>query len=273
MPSGSNSHSANSSSSKRKGMDEGDASESSGSSGKRNFVRSWTKDFPWLEYDGEKMRYKPCCSRTTESDSSSVFVTGSTNFKIESIRSHEKSNGHNRAVAAIKVGENPCLAPLPWLLWTVSQDIAQKMERLFDIAYFVAKREMPFTSFPHLCHLEMKHRVDLGSTYINDKACNNFELSIATQLKNELLCKLQKCRFISAMAGSATDVGVCEVDVYVCHLIEGETVNSFAGLKECGNSTADGFKAAVDSVMEDVCDEWKNRAVAMGSDHYETKTH
>ena len=267
MPSGSNSHSANSSNSKRKGSDEGDALQSNGSSGKRNFVRSWTKDFPWLEYDGEKMRCKPCCSRTTESDSSSVFVTGSTNFKIESIRSHEKSNGHNRAVAAIKVAENPRLALLPRVLWTVSQDVAQKMERLFDIAYFVAKREMPFTSFPHLCHLEMKHGVDLGSTYINDKACKNFVLSIAAQLKDELSCKLQKCRFISVMADSATDVGVREVeDVYVCHLAEGETVNTFAGLKECVNSKADGIKVAVDSVMEDICDGWKNRAVAMGSD-------
>ena len=87
MPSGSNSHSANSSNSKRKGSDEGDALQSSGSSGKRNFVRSWTKDFPWLEYDGEKMRCKPCCSRTTESDSSSVFVTGSTKLnQFEAMR-------------------------------------------------------------------------------------------------------------------------------------------------------------------------------------------
>ena len=89
------------------------------------------------------MRCKPGCRRTRKSDSSSVFVTGSTNFKTESIRSREKSNGNNRAVAAIKVAENPCLAPLPRVLWTVSQDVARKMERLFDIAYFVAKREMP----------------------------------------------------------------------------------------------------------------------------------
>ena len=82
MPSGSNSHSVNSSSSKRKGSDEGDTSQSSASSGKRTLARSWTKDFTWLEYSGEKMRCKLCCSRTTESHSSSVFVTGSTNFKI-----------------------------------------------------------------------------------------------------------------------------------------------------------------------------------------------
>ena len=206
VPSGSHFHSANSSNSKRKGNDEGDALQSSGSSGKRNFVRSWTKDFPWLEYDGEKMWCKPCCSRTTESDSSSVFVTGSTNFKIEWIWSHEKSNGHNRAVAAIKVAENPRLAPLPQLLWTVSKDVAQKMERLFNIAYFVAKREMPFTSFHifAIIHLEMKHGVDLRK-YIHN-----------WQLKNELLCKRQKCRFVSVMADSATDVGVREIeDVFV----------------------------------------------------------
>ena len=79
------SHSANSSNSKRKGSDERDASQSSGSSGKRNFVRSWTKDFPWLKYDGEKMRCRPCCSRTTESDSSSVFVTGSTFASMQAV--------------------------------------------------------------------------------------------------------------------------------------------------------------------------------------------
>lgn len=57
-------------SSNRKGSDKGEASQSSGSSGKINFV--WTKDFPWLEYDGENMQCKLCCSRTTESDSSCV---------------------------------------------------------------------------------------------------------------------------------------------------------------------------------------------------------
>ena len=51
---------------------------------------------------------------------------------------------------------------------------------------------MPFTSFSYLCYLEIKHGADVGSTqyYINDKACKNFVLSIAAQLKNELSCKL-----------------------------------------------------------------------------------
>ena len=43
----------------------------------------------------------------------------------------------------------------------------------------------------------------------------------------------------------------------MCHLVEGETVNTFPGLKECGYSKADGIKEALDSVMEDICGDWK----------------
>lgn len=66
---------------------------------------------------------------------------------------------------------------------------------------------MSFTSFPHLCKLEMKHGVELGNTYINDKACKTFVTAIAGQLKHELSSKLQSSKFVSVMADSAGDVG------------------------------------------------------------------
>lgn len=108
MPSGSNSQSVNSFSSKRKGSDEGDASQSSGGSGKRNLSGAGQKiSLGWNTMGRKCDANLAAAGSPTEIDSSSVFVTGSTNFKIESIRSHEKSNGHNRAVAAIEVAENP----------------------------------------------------------------------------------------------------------------------------------------------------------------------
>lgn len=67
----------------------------------------------------------------------------------------------------------------------MSQHVAQKMDRLFDIAYFVAKREMPFTNFPYLCHLKIRTGVELGCPYFDDKACKNFVCSIALQLEHE----------------------------------------------------------------------------------------
>ena len=246
-----------------------DDSSTSQSSSKRKFVRSWLKDFTWLTYDseGNRMFCKFCRDNPTCSDSSSTFVSGSQNFKIESVRSHETSTGYTRCVAAAKVSENPQLAPLPRALLSMSKEVSQKMERLFDIAYFVAKREMPFTSFPHLCKLEMKHGVELGNTYINDKACKTFVTAIAGQLKHELSSKLQSSKFISVMADSACDVGVREVeDVYTCHLVKGEIENSFVGLKACENSKAPGIKAAVETAMTEVFRDWKEKTVALGAD-------
>lgn len=60
-------------------------------------------------------------------------MSGSQNFKIESVRIHETSTGHTRCVAAAKVSENPQLAPLPRALLSMSKEVSQKMERLFDI--------------------------------------------------------------------------------------------------------------------------------------------
>ena len=125
---------------------------------------------------------------------------------------------------------------------------------------------MPFASFPQLCKLEMKHGVDLGNTYINEKVCETFLTAIAGQLKHELSSKLQPSKFISVMADSACDVGVREVDVYACHLVKGEIENSFVGLKACENSKATGIKAAVESAMTGVCRDWKEKTVALGPD-------
>ena len=126
--------------------------------------------------------------------------------------SHESSTGQTHCVAAAKVAENPRLSPLPRALLSLSEEVSQNMERLFDIAYFVAKREMPFTSFPHPCKLEMKHGVELGNTYINNKACKTFVTSIAGQLKHELSSKFQSSKFISVMADSACDVELREAE-------------------------------------------------------------
>lgn len=52
------------------------------------------------------------------------------------------------------------------------------MERLFDIVYFVVKREMLFISFFYLCKYEMKYGVEFGNIYINDKVCKMFVMVI-----------------------------------------------------------------------------------------------
>lgn len=125
---------------------------------------------------------------------------------------------------------------------------------------------MPFTTYPHLCRLEEKHGIELGQTYRNDKACKDFVVAISQQFKDELGQELQRARFLSVMADSATDVGVWEVEnVYVGYLKDGEPVNAFVGLEPCPNAKAPGITEAINSAMTNVYN-WKEKTVALGSD-------
>ena len=154
-----------------------------------------------------------CEERRNLSYSSSAFVSGvCLNFRLDSLRSHVGSAGHQRAADAIRIAANPRVAVIPRALRQLNKEVASKLEKLFDIAYFVAKMEMPFTTYPHLCLLEEKHAVDLGQTYKNDTACKEFIVAISDQFKNENGEQLQRAQFLGVMADSATDVEVQEVE-------------------------------------------------------------
>ena len=176
---------------------------------KRKFLPSWKTDFPWVYHRDGAMFCSVCEERPNLSDSSSTFVSGGcVNFRLDSLRSHAGSVGHQRVADAIRITANPQEAVIPRASRQLNKEVASKLEKLFDIAYFVAKMEMPFTTYPHLRLLEEKHAVELGQTYRNDKACKDFIVSISDQFKNEIGEQLQRAQFLGVMADSATDVGV-----------------------------------------------------------------
>lgn len=163
-----------------------------------------------------------CLDFPEKSSDTSSFVSGCSNFRMESLRSHVKSTGHIRAEEAIRVKANARNTPLPGALLLVSEEVRLKVEKLFDIAYMIARLELPFTTFPRLCALEKKHGVCLGNTYQTDKACKNFVLAITDELKCNISETVKLARFIRVMADGVTDVGTREVeDVYVRFLENG----------------------------------------------------
>lgn len=67
------------------------------------------------------------------------------------------------------------------------------------------------------------------------------------------------------MINGVIDVGVCEVeDVYVCFLKDGGVVNIFVGFKFCFDVKVLGIIEVVNSVMIDVCENWKEKVVVLG---------
>lgn len=209
-----------------------------------------------------------CCEYGNLSNALSSFVTGGcTNLKINTLRSHDISSGHDNVVKAHRAQKNPAAAPLARAVRIVSEEVQNKLKTLFEIAYFVAKLELPFTTYENLCGLEIKHGVDLGQTYRNDKACKNFVLTISENVKCDLTELLTSCRFIGVMADDVTDVGTREVeDVYVRFLENGEASNKFVGLKECPNAKAPGVLQAIEEAVKGVDQNWKQKTVGLGSD-------
>ena len=57
---------------------------------------------------------------------------------------------------------------------------------MIEIAFVVAKEELPFTRFVPIAQLEKRHGVELGQTYMNDHACAEFTDSIAEVYEEEL---------------------------------------------------------------------------------------
>ena len=159
-------------------------------------------------FHGLHIAMEPCSARFVKrsqifSDSSSVFVSGGcANFRLESLRSHAGSFGHKRAADAIRIAANPQEASMPRALRQLNKEVASKLEKLFDIAYFVAKMEIPFTTYPHLFQVEVKHDVELGQTYRNDKACKYILIAISEQFKEGTGQQLQTARFLSVMSDS-----------------------------------------------------------------------
>lgn len=188
------------------------------------------------------------------SNYSSAFITGGrSNFCSESLRSHAGSVGHKRAEDSFRIAANPQETAIPRTLRQLDKEAVSKLEKLFDNAYFVAKLEMPFTTYPHLCQLEQKHGIEPWQTYRTDKACKSFRMAISKLFKSELEEQVQRACFLSIMTDSATDAGVREVeDMYVHFLKDEEAVNAFVGLKSCSNTKAPGITEAVNSAMTDV---------------------
>ena len=58
----------------------------------------------------------------------------------------------------------------------------EKMIKTFEIAYVIAKEEMPLDKYPALIELEKKHGVELGTNYRSDKQCAVFIDCIGEEL-------------------------------------------------------------------------------------------
>ena len=161
-------------------------------------------------------------------DTEAYIVGTHTVTKNNAIDHASRSAGHIAAIKAMKQeevnGETPfAQMPIVKAVTLMDTQTEQRMCKLFDIAYTIARTELPFTDYTVLIKLERKHGVDLGVTYENRKACASFIHEINNHMSKDLYGD-SRCKsfYFSILFDGSTDKAANEKEVMSIRYVDEE---------------------------------------------------
>ena len=115
---------------------------------------------------------------------------GSVNLRVSNAMDHAKGSLHKSAIElywknssiseeekAEKLRDNQQHSIVPGIASMQAAD-HEKTKKMFDLAYLIAKEELPMTKYAAIIDLEKKHGVDLGITYCNEMQAATFMTNI-----------------------------------------------------------------------------------------------
>ena len=118
---------------------------------KRKFQTSWQKNRNWLVHNSEidRMTCSVCIQyASSDLDKKAVCVTGSSNFKLESVISHETSEQHLRSVGKQSAKENSTVnSAAAKIVQSSNKNVFNRMTNLFRNVHALIKKRRPFTDF------------------------------------------------------------------------------------------------------------------------------
>ncbi|XP_069811753.1 zinc finger protein 862-like [Dendropsophus ebraccatus] len=179
----------------------------------RHFKSVWLQEFPWLKYNKEKgVMYCEFCSKAGDVAGKTDFIKGTDHFKKETIKKHGDSLKHKNARDCIIARSAPKQTPLARAVAHACEKTAEKdfeeMKIKFNVAYMMAREELPFTKYAAQILLMKKNGMDISKTYDNDNdtACAEIIGCIAEEFKAQTLNEAAKATYISIITDCGTDV-------------------------------------------------------------------
>ena len=145
---------------------------------------------------------------------SNKWIVGAESIRTSNVRDHSRNDQHVHAMMLLNKehsqssGLGPqSYAPIAKALNRLPDDERERLKRKFDIAYFVASENLPYTKYPKICDLEARHGVQVGSAYRNENAGKEFVHYIAKSKREAQLQKLAVAKFFSLLLDASTDKG------------------------------------------------------------------
>ena len=233
-------------------------------------VDRWKKQLnvetEWLKYEAQEGKVvKIYCVLCTKHETkiralrnySKSFIDGigGSALKKDNVVKHARSDQHMRAISLEKRPATLLdIYKTTAIGRAISKDQEQERERLsklFEIAYFLAREELPFTKYAPLAALELKHGVKLGQTYMTAPKCKEFTDCIGKAFEKELVSEINDSKYLSILIDGATDTSVIEKELIFVLFVskEGKPSIRFLRLKNVQNASAEGLKEVVTSAF------------------------
>ena len=207
---------------------------------------------------------------------SKSFVDGVTGtaLKKDNVVKHSQSDMHAKALGiashkAKTLSEIYKTTPIGKALVGATAEERNRVAKLFEIAYFTAIEEIPFSKFPGIVELEKRHGVSLGSTYHTRQKCSDFTEIIADTMQEPVLAALKKADYFSLLVDGSTDSSVTEKELtYVAYLgSSGEAEVHFLAMKYVQDATAAGLVACITDTFQALgIDDWQKKLVSVCMD-------
>eukprot|EP00117_Sycon_ciliatum_P045916 scpid98535/ scgid32949/ len=151
------------------------------------------------------------------------FVDGirGTALKKDNVVKHSRSDMHSKALNMERAPTKTLTqifksTPLGKAMATASSEEPVRLGKLFDVAYMIAKEEMPFTKYPCIVELEKRHGVSLGTAYSTDRKCKECTSVIGDTLKDDVVAAVRRSRYLGVLMDGYTDSSVVENElIYV----------------------------------------------------------
>jgi len=89
-----------------------------------------------------------------------------------------------------------------------------------DLAYMFAKEAISFIKFGALCESQKRAGVQLGETYVNDRAAKEFTMTIGEELVEQLKSDLASSDFMSVLVDGSTDCSVIEKELSYIRFVD-----------------------------------------------------
>ena len=134
------------------------------------------------------------------------FSTGCNTFRLNSIKSHEQSESHEKCWKLFNAkNADPGSSEALVMLLRMNDDVVEKLSRMFRTVHAMAKNGRPFSDFAWQCDLDEAKGLNVSNTYRNDKQAWLFSGYISKVEKKKIENEIQAAKFLSVICDGSVD--------------------------------------------------------------------